>query len=69
MGQLLIVNLLTQWCIPLPTATHISLTLEQQIANQLGGNILGRAAEEGLGEVLGGRGGFGSGSIKSAEGC
>jgi hypothetical protein len=69
MGQLLIVNLLTQWCIPFPRATHISLKLEQQIANQLGGNILGRAAEEGLGEVLGGRGGFRSGSIKSAKEC
>ena len=26
-----------------------------------GGNLLGGAAEEGLGEVLGGRGGYGSG--------
>jgi len=50
MGQLLIVNLLTQWCIPHPRATHISLTLEQQIADELGGNLLGRAVEEGLGE-------------------
>ena len=32
-----------------PTATHISLTLEQQIANELGGNLLGRAAKKGLG--------------------
>ena len=41
---------------PHPRATHISLTLEQQIANQLGGNLLGRAAEEGLGEVMGSAG-------------
>ena len=32
-----------------PTATHISLTLEQQIANELGGNLLGAAVEEGVG--------------------
>jgi hypothetical protein len=39
------VTLFTQWCIPLPPATHISLTLEQQIADELGGNMLGGAAE------------------------
>jgi len=39
----------SQWWMPHPTATHISLTLEQQIADELGGNLLGRAAEEGLG--------------------
>jgi hypothetical protein len=40
------------------------LPFHQQAANQLGGNLLGGAGEEGLGEeweVLGGRGGFGSG--------
>jgi hypothetical protein len=36
-------------------------SLHQQAADQLGGNLLGRAGEEGLGEVLGGRGGYGCG--------
>ena len=35
------------------------LALHQQAADQLGGNLLGGAGEEGLGEVLGGRGGYG----------
>ena len=35
----------------------------QQAADQLGGNLLGGAAEEGLGEVLGGRGGYGGGFV------
>ena len=34
--------------------------LHQQAADQLGGNLLGGAAEEGLGEVLGKGGGYGS---------
>jgi len=38
--------------------------LEQQIADELGGNLLDGAGKEGLGEVLGGRGGFGSGSVR-----
>ncbi len=38
----------------------ISLVLKQQAADELRGNHLGRASEEGLGEVLGGRGGYGS---------
>jgi hypothetical protein len=33
----------------------------QQEANQLGGNLLGGAGVEGVGEVLGGRGGYGCG--------
>jgi hypothetical protein len=36
------------------------LAFHQQAADQLGSNLLGRAGEEGLGEVLGGRGGYGS---------
>jgi len=43
------------------------LAFHQQAANQLGGNLLGGAGEEGLGEgwdVLGGRGGYGSGSMR-----
>ena len=32
----------------------MGLALHQQAANELGGNLLGGAAEEGLGEVLGG---------------
>jgi hypothetical protein len=43
------------------------MPFHQQAADQLGGNQLGRAGEEGLGqgwEVLGGRGGYGSGSVK-----
>ena len=31
------------------------------VADELGGDQLGGAGEEGLGEVLGGRGGYGSG--------
>ena len=38
-------------------------TLHQQAADQIGGDLLGGAAEEGLGEVLGGRGGYGSGCV------
>ena len=35
----------------------------QQAADELGGNLLGGAGEEGLGEVLGERGGYGSGFV------
>jgi len=52
-----------------PTATHISLTLEQQIANELGGNLLGAAVEEGLGGGLEGLGGYGSGWVEVADAC
>jgi len=37
------------------------LASHQQAADELGGNLLGGAGEEALGEVLGGRGGYGSG--------
>jgi len=37
------------------------LAFHQQAADELGCNLLGGASEEGLGEVLGGRGGYGSG--------
>ena len=40
------------------------LVLHQLVADELGGNLLGGAAEEGLGEVLGGRGGYGSGFVR-----
>ena len=34
------------------------------LADEVGGNLLGGAAEEGVGEVLGGRGGYGSGLVR-----
>ncbi len=43
------------------------LSFHQQAADEVGGNQLGGAGEEGLGEgweVLGGRGGFGSGLMR-----
>jgi hypothetical protein len=43
------------------------LPFHQQTANQLGGNLLGGAGEETLGEgweVVGGRGGYGSGYVR-----
>ena len=44
-----------------PQQLAIRLALHQQAADELGGNLLGGAGEEGLGEVLGGRGGYGGG--------
>ena len=44
-----------------PQQLAIRLALHQQAADELGGNQLSGAAEEGLGEVLGGLGGYGSG--------
>jgi hypothetical protein len=44
-----------------PQQLAIRLALHQQAADELGGNQLGGAGEEGLGEVLGGLGGYGSG--------
>ena len=41
-----------------PQQLAIRLALHQQAADELGGDDLGGAAEEGLGEVLGGRGGY-----------
>jgi len=40
-----------------PQQLAIGLAFHQQAADQLGGDQLGGAGEEGLGEVLGGRGG------------
>ena len=42
-----------------PQQLAIGLALHQQAADELGGDLLGGAGEEGLGEVLGGRGGYG----------
>ena len=39
------------------------------LADELGGNLLGGAGEEGLREVLGGRGGYGSGLEEVADAC
>jgi hypothetical protein len=50
-----------------PQQPYIRLLPHQQTADELGGDDLGRAGEEGLGEsweVLGGRGGYGSGLMR-----
>ena len=47
-----------------PKEVAIGLAFHQQAANELGGNLLGGAAEEGLGEVLGGRGGYRCGLMR-----
>ena len=41
----------------------MSLARHHQAADELRVNLLGGAGEEGLGEVLGGRGGYGSGCV------
>jgi hypothetical protein len=49
-----------------PQQAAVLLAFHQQATNQVGGDQLGRAGEEGLGESweeLGGRGGYGSGSL------
>ena len=43
------------------------LAFDQQAADEVGGDHLGGAAEEGVGEVLGGRGGYGSGLGEVAD--
>ena len=43
--------------------------LHQQAADELGGDNLGGAGEEGVGVLLGERGGYGSSFVKSAEEC
>ena len=40
---------------------------DQQATAELEGNLLGGAGEEGLGEMLGGRGGYGSGFEDGSE--
>ena len=45
------------------------LAFHQQAADQLGGDDFGGAAEEGVGEVLGERGGYGSGLGVVADAC
>ena len=52
-----------------PQQLASGLAFHQQAADQLGGNLLGGAGEEGLGEVLGGRGGYGSGFGVAALGA
>ena len=44
-----------------PQQLPSGLAFHQQAADQLGGDLLGKAAEERLGQVLGERGGYGSG--------
>ena len=44
-----------------PQQAAVCLAFHKQAADQLGGNLLGGATEEGVGEVLGGRGGYGGG--------
>ena len=44
-----------------PQQLASGLAFHQQAADELGGNLLGGAGEEGLGEVLGELGGYGSG--------
>ena len=44
------------------------MALHQQAADELGGDDLGGAGEKGLGEVLSGRGGYGSGCVRLCGG-
>jgi len=44
-----------------PQQLAIGLAFHQQAADELGCNLLGGSGEEALGEVLGGRGGYGDG--------
>jgi len=61
-----IVNTTSNWSLRLRFHNHtlkkraIRLGFHQQAADELGGDDLGGAGEEGLGQVLGGRGGYGS---------
>ena len=50
-----------------PQQLAIRLALHQQAADEVGGNLLGGAGEKGLGEVLGGLGGYGSGLDEVAD--
>ena len=44
-----------------PEQAAVLLAFHQQAADEVGGDQFGGAGEEALGEVLGGRGGYGSG--------
>ena len=57
---------ITSPCFAIASAIH--LPPHQQAADELGGNGFGRAGEEGLGEVLGERGGYGSGLVRECWG-
>ena len=46
-----------------PQQLAIRLAFHQQAADELGGDLLGGAGEEGLGEGLGERGGYGGGYV------
>ena len=46
-----------------PQELAIGLALHQRAADELGGDNLSGAGEEGLGEVLGGRGGYWRASV------
>ena len=48
-----------------PQQLAIRLALHQQAADEVGGDLLRGAAEEGVGEVLGGRGGYWSGFVRN----
>jgi len=58
--QALIVGITIHFHKHTPQELIIGLILYQQAADELGGDDLGGAGEEGLGQVLGGRGGYGS---------
>ena len=50
-----------------PGQAAILLAFHQQAADEVGGDDLGGAGKEGLGEVLGERGGYGSGFKEDYE--
>jgi hypothetical protein len=52
-----------------PQQLASGLAFHQQAADELGGNLLGGAGEERLGEVLGGVGGYGSGLGDETQVC
>ncbi len=51
-----------------PQQFTIRLAFHQQATNGLGGNLLRGAGKEGLGEAMGGSGGYGSSCVKLSEG-
>jgi len=52
-----------------PQQFAIRLAFHQQAADEVGGNQLGGAGKEGLGKMLGGRGGYGSGLGDGSSTC